>query len=205
MKVKFRHIFLLMLIFTVLFSAFFVEGIIDQQRTIASKIVRLHIIANSDRAEDQEVKLYVRDRVNTYLSELLSGVTDKKEAVEKINGNTAEIIGIAADALSECNSEDSVNVKVTNEYYPTREYGDFSLPAGEYTSLQIEIGAAEGRNWWCVAFPPLCYSAATDELLSEMNFSENEIEFIMCSDNETAFKFRILEYIEYFKDKLLEI
>ncbi len=205
MKVKFRHIFLLILILVVLFSAFIIVDIIDEQRTLASKIVRLHIIANSDSTQDQEIKLFVRDRVNTYLGELLAGVTDKNEAVERINSNKAEIIGIVINALAECSSEDPVNVKVTDEYYTTREYNSFSLPAGEYTSLQIEIGEGKGKNWWCVAFPPLCYSAATDELLSEMNFSESEIEFISCDDNETVFKFRILEYIEYFKNQILEI
>lgn len=205
MKVKFRHIFLLILILVVLFSAFIIVDIIDEQRTLASKIVRLHIIANSDSTQDQEIKLFVRDRVNTYLGELLAGVTDKNEAVERINSNKAEIIGIVINALAECSSEDPVNVKVTDEYYTTREYNSFSLPAGEYTSLQIEIGEGKGKNWWCVAFPPLCYFAATDELLSEMNFSESEIEFISCDDNETVFKFRILEYIEYFKNQILEI
>lgn len=204
MKVKFRHIFLLILIFLVLFSTLFVDGVVNEQRTLASKIVRLHIIANSDSAEDQEIKLFVRDQVNTYLSDLLSDVTDKNEAVECINRNRTEITGIASDALAVYNSKYTVNVKIADECYPTREYDGFSLPAGEYTSLQIEIGEAEGKNWWCVAFPPICFSAATDELLSEMNFSESEIEFISCDGNETVFKFRILEYIEYFKNKLLK-
>ena len=129
---------------------FFLSGAwaADGQAELAGGLVRLHVVANSDSQADQAEKLALRDRVLDLLSPLLADCRSREEAVDIILTHQRELEALGA-----------ASVTLGREYYPTRDYGTFSLPAGEYLSLRVTLGAGAGHNWWCVIFPPLCTEA----------------------------------------------
>lgn len=127
-----------------------------RQQAISGALVRLHVIAASDDDYEQSLKLRVRDDVLSYLSPKLDGAEDTEQAQRIIKN---ELPNIKAAAEKSAEGRD-IQVSLSEEYYPTREYDTFSLPAGRYQSLRVIIGEGEGHNWWCVVFPPLCIDAA---------------------------------------------
>lgn len=158
-----------------------------KQTALRSELVRLHVIAVSDDEYEQALKLRVRDEVLAYISPKLDGVKSAQDAQKIIS---AELDGIkqAAEAAAEGRS---VLVTLSEEYYPTRNYEKFSLPAGRYQSLRVILGEGAGHNWWCVVFPPLCISAAEQEQAVEsMN---DDMKGIVTEDDGYEYKFRILE------------
>lgn len=137
-----------------------------RQAALSSHLVRLHVIAASDDEYEQALKLRVRDAVLAYLEPELAGVKDSAAAREIICGR---LNGIARAAASAAEGR-GVTVTLSREDYPTRQYEGFALPAGEYDSLRVIIGEGQGRNWWCVVFPPLCTaSVESAEVLAAMN------------------------------------
>lgn len=158
-----------------------------RQRDISSSLVRLHVIAASDETAEQELKLRVRDNVLEYLTPVLDKAESPEEAQRIING---ELTSIKA-AAEACAGGRSVSVTLGQEYYPTREYEGFTLPAGQYQSLRVILGEGKGHNWWCVVFPPLCVSAAEqNKALDAM--SEPERGLITEADGYKL-RFRIVE------------
>lgn len=158
-----------------------------RQRDISSSLVRLHVIAASDETAEQELKLRVRDNVLEYLTPVLDKAESPEEAQRIING---ELTSIKATAEA-CAGGRSVSVTLGQEYYPTREYEGFTLPAGQYQSLRVILGEGKGHNWWCVVFPPLCVSAAEqNKALDAM--SEPERGLITEADGYEL-RFRIVE------------
>ncbi len=158
-----------------------------RQRDISSSLVRLHVIAASDETAEQELKLRVRDNVLEYLTPVLDKADSPEEAQRIING---ELTSIKA-AAEACAGGRSVSVTLGQEYYPTREYEGFTLPAGQYQSLRVILGEGKGHNWWCVVFPPLCVSAAEqNKALDAM--SEPERGLITEADGYEL-RFRIVE------------
>lgn len=158
-----------------------------RQRDISSSLVRLHVIAASDETAEQELKLRVRDNVLEYLTPVLDKAESPEEAQMIING---ELTSIKA-AAEACAGGRSVSVTLGQEYYPTREYEGFTLPAGQYQSLRVILGEGKGHNWWCVVFPPLCVSAAEqNKALDAM--SEPERGLITEADGYEL-RFRIVE------------
>lgn len=155
---------------------------------VSEGLVRLHVIAASDDATEQAIKLDVRDAVLSYLEPKLDSAADIAGAEALIEAN---LDGIAAAAESAAQGRE-VNVTLGEEYYPTREYGTFSLPAGRYQSLRVTLGEGAGHNWWCVVFPPLCLTAAESEAAFEE--LDGETRAIISSDGGgVQFKFRLLE------------
>ena len=134
---------------------------------IYDSVIRLHVLAASDSEEDQALKLKVRDAVLAYSDPLLVGVCDRAVAEEILRAAIPEIERIALQTVRENGSLDGVCVTLGEEQYPTRAYEQLALPAGEYLSLRVQIGEAEGQNWWCVLFPPLCMTAAVDKTTTE--------------------------------------
>lgn len=158
-----------------------------RQMDISSSLVRLHVIAASDETAEQELKLRVRDNVLEYLTPVLDKAESPEEAQRIING---ELTSIKA-AAEACAGGRSVSVTLGQEYYPTREYEGFTLPAGQYQSLRVILGEGKGHNWWCVVFPPLCVSAAEqNKALDAM--SEPERGLITEADGYEL-RFRIVE------------
>ena len=128
---------------------------------IEDGLIRLHVLAVSDEEEEQRIKLRVRDAVLSFLSPELEAVRDKAEA-ERIVSASLPQIKAAAESAAEGRH---VTVTLEREHYPTRRYGSFALPAGEYESLRVILGKGEGHNWWCVVFPPVCLAAVQREAL----------------------------------------
>ena len=132
------------------------EKTADSSDDLADNLLRLHVIANSDSEADQQVKLQVRNAVVTWLSDNLSEVFTKEQAIKYINLNLSSICYEANKVLSEHGFDYIATVEVGSSHFPGKVYGDFYLPAGEYDALKIILGAGEGQNWWCIAFPALC-------------------------------------------------
>ena len=135
---------------------------LQTQDQLADKVVRLHVLANSDSEEDQALKLRVRDRVLERATELLEQSADRQEAEALLRGNLLELENLAAEEIAAAGYDYPVTAELTDTTFPTREYDGFTLPAGEYLALRIVIGEGAGQNWWCVVFPPLCTTASAD-------------------------------------------
>ena len=143
------------------------------QQTLADGLLRLHVIANSDSVQDQQVKLLVRDRVLEVTEPLLAEADDQDEVRRILSEHLQQIIDAAQQVLTDQGMPYQLSAQMATEYYPTRAYDTFSLPAGQYTGLKIRLGAASGHNWWCVVFPPLCTDAAQapqDKLCEQTTF-----------------------------------
>ena len=143
------------------------------QQTLADDLLRLHVIANSDSVQDQQVKLLVRDRVLEVTEPLLAEADDQDEVRRILSAHLQQITDAAQQVLTDQGMPYQLSAQMATEYYPTRAYDTFSLPAGQYTGLKIRLGAASGHNWWCVVFPPLCTDAAQapqDKLCEQTTF-----------------------------------
>lgn len=172
---------------------------------IYDKVIRLHVLANSDSEIDQEVKLAVRDGVLEKAREVLDGVSDREAAEKLIAENIPDFEAAAERILREKGFSYSAEVTLSKEKYPTRNYGGFSLPSGEYTSLRILLGDADGQNWWCVLFPSLCTplgktAEISDCELTEAGLTPSQVKIITGNSPEVKIKFRLVELIsEWFK------
>ena len=171
---------------------------LKEEMQIYDKTLRLHVPANSNSDADQAVKLKVRDAVIEYLSEPLMECKTKEEAVQKTLYLSDNISLVANNILKENGFDYSARVSVVKESYPRRSYEGISLPAGEYTSLKIELGQAQGENWWCVLFPQICIgSAKPTEALAEVGFTPNQIRVLTeHDDHKYVVKFKLLEIIQ---------
>ena len=191
-----KHIFELVIIF-ILTAVLSLGAFADTtQKNISEKLIRLHVIANSDAPEDQEIKLKVRDKILESITEFTEGCSDINDAHKKISSKLPELKTIAEKVLRENGFTYSARISLSNEFFPTREYETFSLPSGKYNALRILLGNASGKNWWCVLFPPLCISAAeaeTIELMESSGLSESEIKLITSHQLEYKYKFKIVE------------
>jgi len=127
------------------------------QRGIAENVVRLHVLPHSNSESDQQLKLYVRDGVLNLMREFLTGDEDKTAALALIEANLDVIEARAYEIIRGHGANYVVNAYITHERFPTRHYDGITLPPGYYTAIRIDIGGATGQNWWCVAFPPLCF------------------------------------------------
>lgn len=171
---------------------------------ISNSVFRLHVIANSDSDEDQSLKYKVRDKVLEYMNEIAKDCTSKEEVINLAYEYQDEFEQIAENVIKENGYDYDVNIKIGNFEFPTKYYGDISLPAGYYDALRIEIGKAEGQNWWCVMFPPLCFVDVTsgvvpDESKQIMQDNLGDEEYKLISDNESSdikFKFSIVEFFK---------
>ena len=167
-----------------------------QSQCMAEKIIRLHVVANSDSDVDQAVKLRVRDAVLREAQNVLSDASDAKQAI------TAQLPALEAAANAELRrqgSGDTACVSFRRELFPTRDYDTFSLPSGVYQSLRVTIGEGAGHNWWCVVFPPLCTTAAAgdmEEAARDAGLSEDDVALITRSDEGYTLKFKSRELWE---------
>ena len=137
------------------FSSFYYAKYVSSN--ISSKVFRLHIVANSDLATDQMLKLRVRDAVLKYMNSLIDTSMTKDEITKIATKNLSKFKTIAINTLNEYGCNYDVSVEVGNFFFPTKKYGNTYFPDGNYDALNIKIGSASGHNWWCVMFPPLCF------------------------------------------------
>ncbi len=187
------------LIATILISmaTFFVLNAIiptSEDCEIYDSCVRLHILANSNSESDQELKLKVRDRMLEKISEY--DAKNKEEALLQIEEDKKELIEMAKATILENGYYYDVDIEIGVESYPTRHYEDFSLPAGEYTSVKVLIGEGKGENWWCVLYPPLCTRAAIrydDDACVDVGLTKDQYSLITQTNGKYKIKFKILE------------
>ena len=152
-----------LLLTSLLLVAFWIVDVVHDRQTLSNDLIRLHVVANSDSEEDQTIKLRVRDAVTGYLQEKMSHITDKDAAMALLQQHIDRLTELANQVLTELGVSDRAEITLTKETFPTRQYDTFTLPAGVYESLRIRIGEAEGRNWWCVVFPSLCFQAVGED------------------------------------------
>ncbi|MBR0454249.1 MAG: stage II sporulation protein R [Clostridia bacterium] len=172
---------------------------IHSEAAIYDNVLRLHVLANSDSSEDQALKLEVRDRILEETATLFKDCKSKDEAREAVESNLDKIREIAEQTVREAGYEYGVSVSLGEEEYPTKNYEECCFPAGEYLSLRVMIGEAEGENWWCVLFPPLCLDAAGEsrEVFAEVGLTDEQYSFITETDNaQYKVRFKLLEVIE---------
>ena len=172
---------------------------IHSEAAIYDNVLRLHVLANSDSSEDQALKLEVRDRILEETATLFKDCKTKDEAREAVESNLDKIREIAEQTVREAGYDYSVSVSLGEEEYPTKNYEECCFPAGEYLSLRVMIGEAEGENWWCVLFPPLCIDAAGEsrEVFAEVGLTDEQYSFITETDNpKYKVRFKLLEVIE---------
>lgn len=184
----------LVLLFVGIFIAVFpTEG----EGDIYTDTIRLHILARSDSESDQKIKLEIRDRLLAEYGERLSSYTSKDEAAEAISFLIQDITADVDMWLKELDCDAKCKVYLTEEWYDTREYENFILPQGTYTSLKIVIDEGVGKNWWCVMFPPLCLDIATENAPADdatIGYTEEEISLITKPKRYNV-KFKVLEII----------
>ena len=164
---------------------------------IYDNVIRLHVLANSDSEGDQALKLKVRDAVLAQTRGLLEGVEDKESAERIVRASLPQIKAAAERTVLAEGSDATVSVSLTREEYPRRTYESVALPAGEYLSLQVKLGDAQGKNWWYVLFPPLCLSAATaDKETTCLSAGLTDEQYRLITDSDSGkykLRFKILE------------
>lgn len=137
------------------------------QKSIASKILRFHVLANSDSVEDQTLKLEVRNAVGAYLQPLLEDAEDLEDTKQIVNAHKEEIIQLAEQTLQKKGCYDKVSACITETEFPEKTYGSYTFPKGNYEALQITIGSGQGQNWWCVLYPNMCFRGTVYEVIEK--------------------------------------
>ena len=168
-----------------------------RQDALQEKMIRLHVIANSDSAADQALKLQVRDAVLSCAAGLLAQSADLTEARVRLTDSLPAIGNAAAQELARQGSTYAVAVSLEETEFPLKTYDGFALPSGEYLALRVVIGAGEGRNWWCVVYPPLCTAACTDleDVAIQAGMDESDMKLITEQEGYVL-KFRAVELWE---------
>lgn len=194
------------LIGSILFSNFLSFG--NTLNNIEHEVLRMHILANSDTGYDQNLKICVRDRLLENSEEIFGGCETLDEMKQTANEKLDEINDIVLDAIHEKGYNYNVQTKLVNMEFDSREYGDITMPAGNYDALRITIGEAKGHNWWCVMYPPLCIPAAEetegDLQTAQSYFSEEELDIMENPENYKV-KFKCVEMFKGLKNKLEDI
>lgn len=189
-------------------AAFLASGglALRTQTQLAERVVRLHVLANSDGEEDQELKLLVRDRVLARATELLTQAGNRAEAESLLRRELPELEALAARELRANGCDYPVTAELTDTEFPTREYDGFTLPAGEYLALRVVIGEGAGRNWWCVVFPPLCTAASAEVPAAALaaGLTEDQVGLITEEDRGYVLKFKTVEWWEQLRSQFAE-
>lgn len=167
------------------------------QSALADQVLRLHVVANSDSETDQAVKLQVRDAILAAATPYLEGVSGQQEAQQALEPHLAQLAQAGAEVLSQAGMDYPITVSITDQWFPTKEYTDFALPAGTYRSLQVILGEGQGQNWWCVVFPPLCLGSVSEQSVETSAagvLTEEQISLISDQDGEYVLRFKVLEW-----------
>lgn len=203
-RLKIGKIFVILILLSLFILISAISYVDAVSNNIADSVFRLHVIANSDSKEDQELKLKVRDKLLSYMNIISKDSTSKQEAMQIANEHKEEFTQIAEKVIKENGYNYTVNVQIGKADFPTKYYGDITLPAGTYDALKVQIGEAKGQNWWCVMFPPLCFvdvstGIVPDNSKQELKQSLDNEEYDLISktdNNEISFKFKIVELFQ---------
>ena len=201
----FKRVFIVLFLFAVfvfISAASYANAVSDD---LADSVFRLHVIANSDSKEDQDLKYKVRDSILEYINKISVNCSSKDEIIDIAYENQEQLHDIAKEVIEENGYNYNVNIKIGNFEFPTKTYGDISFPAGNYDALRVEIGNASGQNWWCVMFPPLCFVDVTSGVVPDESKEtikdnlNNDEEYSIISDSESPdikFKFSLIEFFK---------
>ncbi len=203
-KLKIGRIFVILILLSLFILISAISYVDAVSNNIADSVFRLHVIANSDSKEDQELKLKVRDELLSYMNIISKDSTSKQEAMQIANEHKEEFTQIAEKVIKENGYNYTVNVQIGKADFPTKYYGDITLPAGTYDALKVQIGEANGQNWWCVMFPPLCFVDVSTGIVPgnskqelKQSLDDEEYDLISKTDNnEISFKFKIVELFQ---------
>lgn len=197
---KYFIIFILLFLYVMLYSFSYANNVVSD---LSNSLFRLHVIANSNSKEDQNLKYLVRDELISYMNTLCANVSSKEEAITIANDHIDDFQKIANEVISKNGFNYSAKVQIGNFAFPTKTYGDISLPAGYYDALKVELGDAKGKNWWCVMFPSLCFVDLNNGIVPEdskeelqSSLMEEDYNLISSNNNEYKLKFKIVELFE---------
>lgn len=201
-KVKYSLILILLLSLYIFISA--ISYVSAVSNNLEKNIFRLHVIANSDSNEDQSLKYIVRDELIKYMNTISSNSKNKEDSIKIAKEHLNDFYKIAKQTIIENGYNYDASVEIGNFTFPTKTYGDISIPAGSYDALRVKIGEAKGQNWWCVMFPPLCFVNVSSGIVPKESkqILENELsneEYNLISNkksNEIKFKFKIIELLQ---------
>lgn len=205
---SFKHFIILLLLLCLYIFISAVSYVSAVSYDIADSVFRLHVIANSDSEEDQNLKYIVRDKLIEYMNTIAKEAHSKEEVINIAKDHSCEFKEIALNTIKENGFDYDVDVEIGNFNFPTKTYGDISLPAGNYDALRVKIGKAEGQNWWCVMFPPLCFVDVSSGIVPDdskeimkSNMSEEEYSLISEGNNNSnndsiKFKFKLIEMLQ---------
>ena len=186
----------LLLIFTLLFGSLSYTN--DASNDISTKVLRMHVLANSNSIDDQRLKIAVKNNILKSTKELFTDCNNLEESIEIAQSNTELIKASAQDVIKKYNKNYDVKVYVDNEFFDVREYKDFTLPSGNYNTVKIVIGEGKGKNWWCVMYPAVCISACSDDFDKALTKEEKKL----ITSKKYIPKFKILEIINKIKNKI---
>lgn len=191
---------LLLFIYILFYSISYANNTISN---LSNSVFRLHVIANSNSEEDQNLKYLVRDELISYMNNLCTNVSSKEEAVFIAKEHSEDFNKIAKKVIKEKGFDYDVKISIGNFAFPTKQYGDITLPSGFYDALKVEIGKSEGKNWWCVMFPTLCFVDVSNGIVPEESkedlqsmLTEEDYNLISSQTNEYKLKFKIVELFE---------
>jgi stage II sporulation protein R len=168
-----------------------------QCENISNELFRLHILANSDSEQDQELKLKVRNKILDYTENLYSNCNTKEETIAVTQANLSNILRVAEKEVHRLGYSYKVSGEITNMYFNTRTYGKYTIPSGSYDALRITIGQGKGHNWWCVMYPSFCIGESTDIDNSSLTKDDKSL---ITDDNQYQIKFQIVEWYEKLLD-----
>ena len=170
----------------------------QRQDALARKMIRLHVIANSDSTDDQALKLQVRDKVLDFTTNVLRRSADMEDAQKQLRTELGRIENIAQREIVAQGYDYPVTAQLTRAEFPLKEYDGFSLPAGEYTALRLVIGDGAGQNWWCVVYPPLCMASCTEleDTALRAGLDGDDVQLITEADSGYVLKCRAVELWE---------
>lgn len=179
----------------------FFTGFAKECQEIRQSVLRLHILANSDSEEDQGLKLKVRDRLLQETQDIFYNTASLADAKTSASENIDHITAIAKDEIRQQGYDYPVNVEICNMFFDTRVYDEFTLPAGHYDAVRITIGDAEGKNWWCVLYPPMCLPAAEPRIQLAATLTQPQVDIVE-QPQKYKVKFAIVELVEKLADQI---
>lgn len=192
-------------LFTGVLMVFYRRGVAEQRRQqdIAEEILRLHVVANSDSEEDQALKMEVKESIVTYLRGIMGDAKSVEEARLEIQKRLPAIEDLAREKMKMEGYDYEADAVLGKCYFPVKEYGDMTFPAGEYEALKVNLGKSAGKNWWCVMYPTLCFVDSTYQIVPETskeklkeNLTEEEYNSLLDGGDNVQYSSRIIEWIQ---------
>lgn len=197
---RLKYIIFFIILFTFYFFICAYSYATSVSNDISASVFRLHVLANSNSDEDQKLKLKVRDEILNYVNTIIDSSMSKDDVISVLEQNKDSLYSIAHSTIKDNGYDYSVKISIGNFLFPTKSYGDISLPSGYYDGLRVEIGKAEGNNWWCVMFPPLCFVDVSSGIVPysskevmQDNLSSEEYQLISEDSTDFKLKFKLIE------------